>query len=77
MKVNIKRDGLNLVGELFVPDQESYDLVIICHGFTGHRNEDHISWGYIISGGTGEIWTASACTIIRTPWMISLTPRLF
>ncbi|MBQ0064522.1 MAG: alpha/beta hydrolase [Firmicutes bacterium] len=43
MKVNIKRDGLNLVGELFAPDKETYDLVIICHGFTGHRNEDHIS----------------------------------
>lgn len=40
MKVEIKRDGLILRGDLEVPDQDHYDLVILMHGFTGNRNND-------------------------------------
>lgn len=40
MKVEIKRDGLILRGDLELPDQEEYDIVILMHGFTGQRNND-------------------------------------
>lgn len=39
-RVNIKRDGLNLVGELETVDQEEYDLAILMHGFTANKNTD-------------------------------------
>lgn len=40
MKVEIKRDGLTLRGDLEIPDQDSYDIVILMHGFTGNRNNE-------------------------------------
>lgn len=40
MKVEIKRDGLTLRGDLEIPAQEQYDIVILMHGFTGQRNND-------------------------------------
>ncbi|MDO4681073.1 MAG: alpha/beta fold hydrolase [Aerococcus sp.] len=40
MKVNIQRDGLNLVGELTTPDSDNYNLVILMHGFTGNKDSD-------------------------------------
>jgi len=38
MKVEIKRDGLILRGDLEIPDRNHYDIVILMHGFTGNRN---------------------------------------
>lgn len=38
MKVEIKRDGLVLRGDLEIPHQDYHDLVILMHGFTGNRN---------------------------------------
>lgn len=40
MKVEIKRDGLILRGDLELPDHKEYDIVILMHGFTGERNSD-------------------------------------
>lgn len=40
MKVAIKRDGLTLRGDLEVPKQDNYDIVILMHGFTGNRNNE-------------------------------------
>lgn len=39
-RVNIKRDGLNLVGDLETVDQPEYDLAILMHGFTANKNTD-------------------------------------
>lgn len=39
-RVDIQRDGLNLVGELETVDQEEYDLAILMHGFTANKNTD-------------------------------------
>lgn len=40
MKVEIKRDGLTLRGDLEIPQQESYDIVILMHGFTANRHSE-------------------------------------
>ncbi|QNQ80460.1 alpha/beta hydrolase [Lactobacillus sp. PV034] len=37
-RVTFMRDGLELVGDLEIPNQDNYDLVIMMHGFTANRN---------------------------------------
>lgn len=43
MDIEIKRDNLVLRGTMEKPEQESYDLALIFHGFTGNRNEALLS----------------------------------
>lgn len=46
--INFERDGMKIVGDLFVPDslveKEKYPILILSHGFSGDRHHVH---GYI------------------------------
>ncbi|QNQ82820.1 alpha/beta hydrolase [Lactobacillus sp. PV012] len=37
-QVTVQRDGLTLVGDYIKPNQETYDLAILFHGFKANRN---------------------------------------